>query len=142
MNFWIDVPNGWTKGDASIYFTWTFSAHSTCHERLLKKLEAMNIGGKVLEWIRDWLSERRQRVRVEGEMSGWEAVVSSVIQGSVLGGTLFDIFINDIDMAATDALIKMFADDTKVAKIVETVEDGRRMQETVDSLAKWASKWK
>ena len=61
------------------------------------KLEAAGIGGRLLEWLRDWLAQRKQRVVVEGEESGWTEVISSVLQGSVLGGLLFIIFIDDID---------------------------------------------
>ena len=40
-----------------------------------------------------------------------------------------------------DVLIRMFADDTKVAKIVENEKDGEEMQKTIDALADWAKKW-
>ena len=82
-----------------------------CHKRLIVKLEAIGIEGKLIRWIADWLSGRRQRVRVGEEFSEWISVLSSVLQGSVLGGILFNFFIDDIDQAMTLALIKKFADD-------------------------------
>ena len=78
---------------------------------------------------------------MEGELSDWIDVISSVIQGSVLGGTLFDIYINDIRKVVIDALILMFADDTKVARKIESLEDGQRFQEIIDNLANWAKTW-
>ena len=92
------------------------------------KLESMGIAGKIKEWLRDWLKGRKQRVRVEDELSEWIDVLSSVVQGSVLGGTLFDIFINDIRKVVMDALIRMFADDTKVALKVDNDKDRKKMQ--------------
>ena len=80
-------------------------------------------------------------MRVEDEFSEWIEVLSSVVQGSVLGGILFDIFIDDIDDAAMEALVWKFADDTKAAKIIESEEDGRRMQIIIDGLGSWAEKW-
>ena len=52
---------------------------------------------------------------MEDQFSDWVDVLSSVVQGSVLGGTLLDIFIDDIRKVVLDALIQTFADDTKVA---------------------------
>lgn len=75
-------------------------------------------------------------------MSDWAAVLCSVLQGSVLGTILFNIFIDDIDEAAKGAFISKFADDTKAAMVVENDDDASRMQECIDSLCRWATKWK
>ena len=129
-----------------IYLDFAKAFDKVCHRRLMVKLKKYGIFGEVLRWIGDWLSGRRQRVKVEGEYSAWEDVISSVLQGSVLGGLLFIIFIDDIDETVEDedplqtALVK-FADDTKVARIVENEEDVAKMQETISNLAKWAKKW-
>ena len=111
------------------------------HERLMVKLDAVGIRGKLGEWIKDWLRGRRQRVKVNGCLSDWEDVVSSVIQGSVLGGILFNIFIDDIDEAAIDALLRKFADDTKVAQIVQNQEDAEKFQQVINQLCEWAETW-
>ena len=112
-----------------------------CHKRLLVKLEAIGIRGKILNWIKDWISQRKQRVVVDGKSSDWVAVISSVIQGSVLGGILFDIFIDDIDDAVIEALLKKFADDTKLAKIIASIRDAQQMQENLNRICKWAEEW-
>ena len=69
-----------------------------------------------------WLSDRKQRVILNGAFSAWADVLSGVPQGSVLGPTLFIIFINDIDMAIdiTGSFLFKFADDTKVGMVVES----------------------
>jgi hypothetical protein len=46
--------------------------------RLLAKLESIGIGGNVLKWISDWLSDRKQRVLVQGKLSSWHKVLSGV----------------------------------------------------------------
>ena len=67
-------------------------------ERLLAKLAAHGVEGKVLQWVRRWLTDRKQRVVLNGETSDLTEVESGVPQGSVLGPIPFDIFINDINL--------------------------------------------
>ena len=126
-----------------LYLDFAKAFDKVCHESLIVKLEAVGIGGKLLEWLRDWLRGRKQKVRVEGVCSEWEELRSGVVQGSVLGGALFDIFIDDIDDAANDerTIARKFADDTKVAKVVDTEDDGRAMQAMIDGFSEWAKKW-
>ena len=124
-----------------IYLDYSKAFDKVSHKRLVIKLEEAGIKGKLLAWLIDWLRERKQRVRVNDEYSDWIDVLSSVVQGSVLGGILFDLFIDDIDDEVIEALIRKYADDTKVAKIVENDEDAKEMQKIVDNLAAWASKW-
>ena len=124
-----------------IYLDFAKAFDKVCHRRLLVKLEEWGVTGDVLEWLKDWLSGRKQRVKVDGEFSSWEDVVSSVLQGSVLGGILFNIFVDDIDDVILEQIltaILKFADDTKVAKVVETEEDVKEMQKIVDELSRWA----
>lgn len=111
------------------------------HRRLMIKVEAFGIHGKLLEWIGEWLRGRRQKVVVEGEESDWAGVVSSVVQGSVLGPLLFLIFINDID-EETRAFLRKFADDTKGAMVVKEEEDAREMQQEINRMVEWASTWR
>ena len=60
------------------------------HQRLLLKLKAHGIGDGIIDWIVQWLIDRRQRVVVE--VSNWKSVLSGVTQGSVLGFRTFIIF--------------------------------------------------
>ena len=82
--------------------------------RLLDKVNKHGIGG-IWSWIKEWLRDRKQRVCLSGHCSSWISVTSVTVvpQGSVLGPTLFLIFINDLESSLLSSLLK-FADDTKV----------------------------
>ena len=111
------------------------------HRRLIKKLEKYGIKGKVLNWIRDFLSERQQRVFIKGSSSTWTDIASGVPQGSVLGTTLFLVYINDLP-EAIEGLVKIFADDTKVYRAIESTETPELLQNDVSKSEYWGGEWK
>ena len=80
-------------------------------QRLL--LKAHSFGDGIIDWIEQWLTDRRQRVEVDGEVSNWKSVLSGVPQGSVLGPLLFLIYINDLDDNIKSNVLKI-ADNTSV----------------------------
>ena len=111
--------------------------------RLLEKCRGVGIDGNILGWIKSWLSGREQRVVLNGQASSWGEVLSGVPQGSVLGPTLFLIYINDIDNAVdvSGSVLKKFADDTKWAMVVESEQDKLLFQRGLDNLMQWSIEW-
>ena len=124
-----------------VFFDFAKAFDKVPHRRLLKKLRAIGIEGNLLAFLEDWLTGRRQRVVVEGECSEWRDVGSGVLQGTVLGPILFIIFINDLVTLTREALEKLFADDSKVAKRVSGEEDAKKLQADIDLFAAWAEAW-
>ena len=94
----------------------------------------------VIDWIEQLLTDRRQCVVVDGEVSNWKSVLSGVPQGSVLGTLLFLIYINDLDDNIISNVLK-FADDTKVFRKVNNDGDKQHLQNDLDRLVKWSEKW-
>ena len=67
--------------------------------------------------MRDFLSERRQRVVLNGQASTWTNIIAGVPQGSILGPLLFLIYINDLSgRLSTNA--KLFADETSLFSVI------------------------
>ena len=110
------------------------------HKRLILMLKSHGIGISVINWIEQWLTDRRQRVVVDGEVSNWKPVLSGVPQGHVLGPSLFLIYINDLEegVPVTSKILK-FADDSKVFR--NRNGDKQQLQDDIDKFIKWSEKW-
>ncbi|XP_072048301.1 uncharacterized protein [Amphiura filiformis] len=101
------------------------------HLRLAAKLNYYGIRVKMLSWIQDFLVGRDQCVVVNGTHSKWSPVTSGVPQGSVLGPTLFLLYINDIvnDISCT---LRLLADDSILYKEITCADDYNLLQEDLN----------
>ena len=110
------------------------------HNRLLGKLDSYGISNEITSWIKSFLIGRLQKVTVNGKDSEWSTVTSGIPQGSVLGPLLFVIYINDLpDSVSSDAYL--FADDTKIFRIVTDSADQQILQTDLDKLTEWSDTW-
>ena len=98
------------------------------------------ITGNLLAWIQDFLSNLWQKVVVRNGESTWGQVSSGVPLGSVLGPTLFFIFVNEIP-ALVDSCTMMFADDCKLYRPICNPADSQKLQQDLIELEKWTEEW-
>ena len=84
--------------------------------------------------------DRKQRVKINSSYSGWNKVTSVVPQGSILGPTLFLMYINDIEENLSSTVLK-FADDTKIMKVIDNHHCNADLQNDIKGLEKWAKLW-
>lgn len=139
LDAWTEALDNSTPIDA-IYLDFAKAFDSVPHERLARKLKMYGVTGSALIWIQQFLSNRRQCVRVEDAFSSWKPVTSGIPQGSVLGPVLFVIFINDLP-EVTESFVEMFADDTKIYMPLKNEADSAKLQQDIHNLTDWATKW-
>ena len=96
--------------------------------------------GNLLRWIKNFLSERKQRVVLNGISSDWTDVISGVPQGSVLGQILFILYVNDLPDKVI-SYCKIFADGTKLYKEINNLKDYGDLQDVIYELCRWTTKW-
>ena len=123
-----------------IYLDFQKAFDTIPHQRLLSKVHAYGIRGQVYEWIRNFLLNRRQRVVLNNSKSNWTEVISGVPQGSVLGPILFILYINDLPDAIS-CVSKLFADDTKLYRTVDSYGDSNMLQMDLYELDNWSESW-
>ena len=94
-------------------------SHLVCKPREIRdlnitKLEAHGFHIDALKLIHDYLSNRKQRVKVNDTYSSWKDIFYGVPQGSILGPLLFNIHLCDLVYFLGDLDIASYADDTTI----------------------------
>ena len=111
------------------------------HDGLIHKLKNKGITGKLLAWLTNYLTGRKQRVVIKGQASTWYSNTAGVPQGSILGPLLFLIYVDDI-VNDIESQILLFADDTS---LFETISDPlisfHRINNDLEKLNSWAKTW-
>ena len=97
------------------------------HQRLLEKLSYYGVRGNLYSWIKDFLTNRKQEVVLEGKHSSRSEVTSGVPQGTVLGPLLFLIFINDITKN-TSSNAGLSADDCLLYRTINCEADAKTLK--------------
>ena len=108
------------------------------HKGLIFKLSQNGISGKLLDILSDFLSDRKQRVVLNGQKSTWENVNAGVPQGSILGPLLFLIYINDLS-GNLSSKAKLFADDTSLFNVVHDINTSANgVNNDLKKVSNWA----
>ncbi len=100
------------------------------HNRLTLKLKYYGISGPVLHWLTAFLTDRTQRVLLDGSSSDTVPVSSGVPQGTVLGPFLFLFYINDLPLSTHNSSTRLFADDSLLYRAVKTAGNCRLFSKT------------
>ena len=86
------------------------------HRILLQKMNYYGIRGVAYDWLKSYLTNRKQFVQVSDTRSSFLDIVCGIPQGSILGPKLFILYINDICNTSSVMRFILFADDTNLFK--------------------------
>ena len=110
------------------------------HKGLLFKLESMGISDDFLNLRESFLSEKFQRVLLNGQSSIWASITAGIRQGSVLGPLLFLIYINDLSDGITSN-VKLFAHDTSIFSTIHDINySASNLNSDLQKISEWAFK--
>ena len=114
------------------------------HNALIYKLRQLSIGGSFLNTLMDFLTDRKQRVDVDGHYGEWRSVISGVPQGSVFGPLLFIMYTHDMWIGLENQLVA-YADDATLIVVIPSPYHRHLVSESLNrDLAKiydWCSLW-
>ena len=129
-----DILDGIDDSEATLLILLDFSkAFDTINHRLLlEKLSILGFEIDALEWVKSYLTGRKQQVRTENETSDFIELKNGVPQGSILGPLLFTIFVLDIRQHIEVGSHHSYADDLQIYKSFKSPD----INETIISLNK------
>ena len=81
------------------------------HELLIAKLHAYGFSLNALRLVHSYLTNRKQRIKINTKYSSWEEILFRVPQGSILGPLLFNIFLCDLFFIMNETEFASYADD-------------------------------
>ena len=125
--------------------TWSFDLQKAFdlldHGKALKLCHEAGINGHVGKSIENWLTNRHQYVQCNKEISGSRLVNRSCIQGSVLGPTMWLIYVQSLLDRLEDKNVDhyAYADDVAIVAKISTEEEKEHFNDTLNILLKWGT---
>ena len=110
------------------------------HSTLLKKLKLYKLSPQYLEIIENYLNDRKQLTQINTVTSNLKPVPFGVPQGSILGPTLFIMYINDVIDVITKCSYYLYADNMVIYTPISGADSRQNVQSDVNAVYKWCNK--
>ena len=108
------------------------------HDLLIAKLGAYGFETDALRYMKSYLKNRKQRVRVNKTFSEWERITTGVPQGSILGPLLFNIFLNDLFLFISNSSLSNYADENTLYTFGDNLKKIKdSLRNSFDTVHQW-----
>ena len=108
------------------------------HDLMIAKLGVQGFSEDALQYVRSYLSNKQQRVRVNRNFGTWENIIDGVPQGSILGPLLFNIFINGLFRFVSNSYLSNYIDDNTLYAFGYNLEEIKNtLRFDFDLVSKW-----
>ena len=128
------------NGKITVFLGFQKGFDSVPYRRLIFKIQQYGITGQTLNWLSDFLSNRRQRVAINGSNSYWAYVFSGVPHGIIVGSLLFLLVLNDI-LECLSCSSDMFVDDTLLNNSASPCAVSYTIQDSLHRILTWCNQW-
>ena len=123
----------------TMFFDFRKAFDSVPHRKLIDKMQDLGLNEHILLWVKSYLTDRSQKVIVNGKASNPTPVLSGVPQGSVIGPLLFLIYIDgvmNLPLSETSNLI-LYADDILLYRAIKCESDYSVLQDDINTINYW-----
>jgi Reverse transcriptase (RNA-dependent DNA polymerase)/Endonuclease-reverse transcriptase len=140
LGFSHDIIQAFKEGKeiVAVFLDYEKAFDKVPHDLLINKAKNLIQDKRIVAVMTDFLDKRTIQVKVNNVLSRDIHATSGVPQGSVWGPRLFNIFIQDL-IQVIKSIIRLFADDAVIYRIVETDEDMKILQEDLDRAGDWVN---
>ena len=136
---WIDAIDS-NKFVDTVYVDFSKAFDIESQRKLLHKLTKYGITVNILQWFSSFLCDRKQRVKIGDVYYSYASVPSGVPLGSCTGPLLFILYANDLPDSheSNETMVCLFADDTKLYRVLSNTEYRFELQEGLNDFMNWA----
>ena len=108
------------------------------HNLLIAKLGADGFETDALRYMKSYLTNRKQRVRVNKTFSEWDRITKGVPQDSILGPLLFNIFLNDLFLFISNSSLSNYADENTLYTFGDNLKKIKdSLRNSFDTVHQW-----
>ena len=124
----------------AVYIDFQKAFDTVSHGILIKKLKTYKLSPPLVKILEHYLADRQQLTQINNTVSDHKSVPFGIPQGSILGPTLFIMYINDVVKEIKNCSCYLYADDMVIYTLLDYVNRLANLQQDLDRVFQWCKK--